>query len=66
MDIEIIKIPLRLEIHGFSGIAANKDYAGTAFKLMDKMWKAVKTNNLKKLVGLQKCFNFANLFYYVN
>jgi len=47
MDIEIIKIPLRLEIHGFSGIAANKDYAGTAFKLMDKMWQVVKANGLK-------------------
>jgi len=47
MDIEIIKIPLRLEIYGFSGIAANKDYAGTAFKLMDKMWQVVKANGLK-------------------
>ncbi|MES1220881.1 MAG: GyrI-like domain-containing protein, partial [Bacteroidota bacterium] len=32
---------------GFSGIAMNKDYAGTAFKLMDKMWQAVKSNSLK-------------------
>jgi effector-binding domain-containing protein len=47
MNIEIINKNLRLDIYGFSGIAMNKDYAGTAFKLMDKMWQAVKSNNLK-------------------
>jgi hypothetical protein len=38
---------IKLDIYGFSGTAINKDYAGTAFKLMDKMWQAVKSNNLK-------------------
>jgi effector-binding domain-containing protein len=47
MKVEIINENLRLDIYGFSGIAVNKDYAGTAFKLMDKMWQAVKSNNLK-------------------
>jgi predicted transcriptional regulator YdeE len=47
MNLEIITEPLRLGIYGFTGIAANKDYAGTAFKLMDKMWQTVKLNNLK-------------------
>jgi effector-binding domain-containing protein len=47
MQIEIIDQPLKLTLYGFSGIAMNKDYAGTAFKLSDKMWKAVKSNNLK-------------------
>src|ERR1700730_5292584 len=47
MNLEIINKPLRLDIYGFSGIAMNKDYAGTAFKLMDKMWRTVKSNNLK-------------------
>ena len=47
MNLEIINEPLRLEIYGFSGIAINKDYAGTAFRLMDKMWQTVKSNNLK-------------------
>lgn len=47
MNLEIINEPLKLNIYGFSGIAVNKDYAGTAFKLMDKMWKIVKSNNLK-------------------
>ena len=47
MNLEIISKPLRLNIYGFSGIAINKDYAGTAFKLMDKMWQTVKSNNLK-------------------
>jgi predicted transcriptional regulator YdeE len=47
MNVEIINDPLSLNIHGFSGIAVNRDYAGTAFKLMDRMWQAVKSNNLK-------------------
>jgi hypothetical protein len=36
MDIEILTTHLELEIHDFSGTAINKDYAGTAFRLMDK------------------------------
>ena len=47
MNLEIINKDLRLNIYGFSGIALNKDYAATAFKLMDKMWQIVKSNNLK-------------------
>ena len=47
MNLEIITAPLTLNIHGFSGIAINKDYAGTAFKLMDKMWQVVKSKNIK-------------------
>jgi predicted transcriptional regulator YdeE len=47
MNLEIITEPLSLTIYGFSGIAVNKDYAGTAFKLMDRMWQIVKLNNLK-------------------
>jgi hypothetical protein len=46
MNLEIISKPLRLDIHGFSGTAVGKDYASTAFKLMDKMWRTVKANNL--------------------
>ncbi len=47
MDIEIINKSLTLDIYGFSGNAINKDYAGTAFRLMDKMWQTVKANGLK-------------------
>lgn len=47
MNIEIIHTPLTFVLHGFSGIAANKDYTATAFRLMDKMWQIVKSNNLK-------------------
>jgi effector-binding domain-containing protein len=47
MNLEIITEPLSLTIYGFSGTAVGKDYAGTAFRLMDKMWKIVKSNNLK-------------------
>ena len=47
MHVEIINEPFRLALYGFSGTAINKDYADTAFRLMDKMWKIVKSNNLK-------------------
>lgn len=47
MDVEIINTPLSLDMYGFSGTAIGKDYAGTAFELMDKMWQVVKSNNLK-------------------
>ena len=47
MDIQIVTKDLQLNIFGFSGIAANKDYAGTAFKLSGKMWEVVKANGLK-------------------
>jgi hypothetical protein len=46
MKAEIINKNLTLGIYGFSGIAINKDYAGTTFQLMDKMWRTVKANNL--------------------
>ena len=47
MQVEIINKIRQFDIYGFSGTAMNKDYAGTAFKLMDKMWQVVKSNNLK-------------------
>ena len=47
MSVEIIYTELNLDIFGFSGTAFNKDYAGTAFKLMDKMWQIVKAEGLK-------------------
>lgn len=43
MNIEI-KQNLQLDIYGFGGIAANKDYVGTAFKLSGKMWDIIKAN----------------------
>ena len=47
MNVEIIDKIFKLNIYGFSGIAINKDYTGTAFKLMDSMWQTVKSKNLK-------------------
>jgi hypothetical protein len=47
MHVEIFNKNLVVNIYGFPGIAVNKDYAGTAFKLMDKMWQTVKSNILK-------------------
>jgi predicted transcriptional regulator YdeE len=47
MNLEIINNPLRISVYGFSGIAVNKDYTGTAFKLMDKTWQIVKAKKIK-------------------
>ena len=45
MAIEI-KERLQIQVFGFGGKAENKDYAGTAFKLMDKLWQLVKSKQL--------------------
>jgi effector-binding domain-containing protein len=47
MNIQIFNHNLQLTIYGFSGTAANKDYATKAFHLMDKMWQVVKSNGIK-------------------
>ncbi len=47
MRVEIIEKSLTLRLHGFSGTVTDKDYVGTAFKLMDRMWQIVKSNHLK-------------------
>ncbi len=47
MKVEIIEKKLKLDIYGFAGVAINKEYAGTAFRLMDKMWQTVKAKELK-------------------
>lgn len=47
MNLEIINEIFKLDIYGFTGVAVNKDYAGTARRLMDKMWQEVKSNSLK-------------------
>jgi hypothetical protein len=47
MNLKIIDKHFGLDVYGFSGTAIAKDYAGSAFKLMDKMWKVVKLHNLK-------------------
>jgi effector-binding domain-containing protein len=47
MNIEIITGKRRLEICGFGGMAINKDYVGTAFRLSGRMWEVVKANELK-------------------
>ena len=47
MKIEIINNTLEIDIYGFEGIAFNKDYTGTAFKLSGKMWETVKAKSIK-------------------
>lgn len=46
MNIEIITKPLDLALYGYSGIASNKDYVSTAFRLSDKVWQTIKSNKL--------------------
>ena len=43
---EIVSANFNLDLYGFSGIATDNDYTGSAFRLMDKMWRTVKSNNL--------------------
>ena len=47
MKIEIINTSFKIDIYGFGGIALNKDYTGTAFRLSGKMWETVKAKDLK-------------------
>lgn len=47
MDIKLISTPFQLNIFGFSGLAANKDYAATAFRLMDRVWPVIRQKGLK-------------------
>lgn len=46
MDTQIINEPLEISIYGFAGTVFNKDYTGTAFSLMNKMWTIVKSQNI--------------------
>lgn len=47
MNLQIIQTTLSMDIYGFSAIAVNRDYGGTALRLMDKMWQGVKAEDLK-------------------
>ena len=47
MTVEIFNTTFTLTIYGFSGVARNQEYVPTAFQLMDRMWKIVKSNELK-------------------
>lgn len=47
MQVEIINKDFRIDLHGISGVVTNKDYIGTVFPLMDKMWRIVREKELK-------------------
>jgi predicted transcriptional regulator YdeE len=47
MNVQVINQAMELNVYGFSGTAVDKNYAATAFKLMDRMWQIVKSNHLK-------------------
>ena len=47
MGLEIIEKPFNVTLHGFSGKALNKNYAGTGGPLMDALWKEVRSKEIK-------------------
>lgn len=47
MEVEIITSNFQLNVYGFSGIATNKDYTETAFRLSGRMWQYLKAKNIK-------------------
>src|SRR5262245_32802285 len=42
MKIEIIENPIRLHLHGISGVVENERYAEVGMNLMNEMWRVVK------------------------
>ena len=47
MNIKIINKGLTISLFGISGKVINYQYGETGFKLMDEMWRIVKSENLK-------------------
>jgi hypothetical protein len=47
MQIEIVNLTLKFNLHGLSGPVENSDYSKAGKRLMDQMWAIVKTNSLK-------------------
>jgi hypothetical protein len=47
MNISIPGKPLNLHLYGVAGVAANNDFTGTAFGLMNEMWEIVRAGGLK-------------------
>lgn len=47
MDVEILNNDFKLVLYGFSGTAINNNWGDTGFRLMNKMWEKVRSNNLK-------------------
>jgi len=42
-----IKENFNADLHGFSGVAIDKNWGATGMKLMDKMWKEVRSKSLR-------------------
>jgi effector-binding domain-containing protein len=47
MAFEIINKPFHVSLYGFSGKILNKDYSGTGSRLMDPLWKELKSKEIK-------------------
>ena len=47
MDVEILNSEFELVLYGISGTATNNNWGETGFRLMNKMWEKVRSNNLK-------------------
>ncbi|MBL8816474.1 MAG: methyltransferase domain-containing protein [Planctomyces sp.] len=42
MNFEIVEEPIRLHLHGVSGVAENEQFGETGLRLMNEMWQVVK------------------------
>jgi len=47
MDVEILNSDFELVLYGISGTAINNNWGEIGFRLMNKMWEKVRSNNLK-------------------
>jgi hypothetical protein len=43
MGIEIIELPIRFHLHGVGDVVENERYGEVGLRLMNEMWRAVKT-----------------------
>ena len=46
MKIEIIDEPIRLHLHGISGVVENERFAEVGMRLMNEMWQVVKSSGI--------------------
>lgn len=47
MNIAMINDPFHADLYGFSGVAMNKNWKETGFRLMNSMWTQIRSMNLK-------------------
>ena len=46
MNIEIVEQPIRFQLHGIAGVVENERYGEVGLRLMNEMWRVVKSANI--------------------